>query len=174
MTGDCSQNLIYALEASLKSITEGTPSLEDRFKIHKEASKKFKAAALALGFKQVRLLRASTATVANSFLLHQVALNPEHGANGMTAVYVPEGTAPAAVIGALGARNIVIAGGLHKDIKTKFVLFALPPAVLAHLTMRRRYIRFGHMGQSVVDPSRDDLPYMISSLESAWAEVSAK
>ena len=46
--------LFRSLEASLKSITEGTPSLQDRFKIHKEASKKFKAAALALGFKQVR------------------------------------------------------------------------------------------------------------------------
>ena len=68
----------------------------------------------------------------------------------MTAVYVPEGTAPAAVIGALGARNIVIAGGLHKDIKTKFAPSSHP---LPHsLISLRRYIRFGHMGQSVVDP----------------------
>lgn len=37
----------------------------------------------------------------------------------MTALYVPEGIAPAAIIGALSARGIVIAGGLHKDIKTK-------------------------------------------------------
>lgn len=41
----------------------------------------------------------------------------------MTAVYVPEGIVPGALIGALAARKIVIAGGLHKDIKTKFVEF---------------------------------------------------
>lgn len=93
-------NLIYALEAALKAITEGPVSLEDRFKIHKEVSQKFKAEALALGFKQV-------------------ALKPEFAANGMSALYTPEGIAPAQVLGALAARKIVAAGGLHKDIKTK-------------------------------------------------------
>lgn len=57
----------------------------------------------------------------------------------MTAVYVPEGIAPPALVGALGSRgefcsliwtrvdfgltplcaDIIIAGGLHKDIKAK-------------------------------------------------------
>ncbi|KAM0750801.1 PLP-dependent transferase, partial [Meredithblackwellia eburnea MCA 4105] len=104
-------NLIYAFEESLRTITEGPISLEERFKIHKDVSAKFKAAALELGFKQV-------------------ATDPTTGANGMTAVYVPSDIAPAALIGALGARNIIIAGGLHKDIKTK-------------------YVRFGHMGHSI-------------------------
>ena len=94
------QNLIYALEASLKSITEGSPNLEERFAIHKSASALFKSEALKLGFTQV-------------------PNNPAHAANGMTALYVPEDMTPAAIIGALGARNIVIAGGLHKDIKTR-------------------------------------------------------
>ncbi|SCV70336.1 BQ2448_1730 [Microbotryum intermedium] len=125
-------NLIYALEASLKQITEGSPSLEERFQIHREASKKFKKAAEELGFKQV-------------------ATEPEAAANGMTAVYVPEGIAPPALVGALGNRGIVIAGGLHKDIKTK-------------------YVRFGHMGVSV-HPSRNDVDVMIKSLQDAVAEV---
>jgi alanine-glyoxylate transaminase/serine-glyoxylate transaminase/serine-pyruvate transaminase len=70
----------------------------------------------------------------------------------MTALYVPESTNPAAIIGALAKRNIVIAGGLHKDIKT-------------------RYIRFGHMGQSVVRAERDDLDVLIKGLQTSWAEV---
>lgn len=37
----------------------------------------------------------------------------------MTAVYVPEGIAPPALVGALAERGIVIAGGLHKDIKVR-------------------------------------------------------
>lgn len=128
-------NLIYALEASLKSITEGSPNLEERFAIHKSASALFKSEALKLGFTQV-------------------PNNPAHAANGMTALYVPEDMTPAAIIGALGARNIVIAGGLHKDIKT-------------------RYIRFGHMGESVVRSDRDDLPRLIAALKEAVAEVRA-
>lgn len=51
----------------------------------------------------------------------QVAIDPSQAAHGMTALYVPDGIAPAALIGALAARDIVIAGGLHKDIKTKCV-----------------------------------------------------
>lgn len=126
-------NLIYALECSLKVITEQSPTLEERFQLHRDASKKFKAAATALGFKQV-------------------AIDPSQAAHGMTALYVPDGIAPAALIGALAARDIVIAGGLHKDIKTK-------------------YIRFGHMGETVTRPERDDVDRMIAGLQSAWAEV---
>ena len=96
------QNLIYALEASLKSITEGPTTLEDRWRLHKSESKRFKDAAIALGFKQV-------------------PNHPDEAAHGMTALYVPDGVAPGDIIGALAARDIVIAGGLHKDIKTKSV-----------------------------------------------------
>ncbi|GAA6021394.1 hypothetical protein JCM11491_006690 [Sporobolomyces phaffii] len=110
-------NLIYALEASLKDIVSGSVSLEERFKLHRESAHKFRAEVTELGFKTV-------------------ALSDDACANGMTAVYVPEGVAPPKLVGALAERGIVIAGGLHKDIKTK-------------------YIRFGHMGVSVVDRPRD-------------------
>ncbi|GAA5966935.1 hypothetical protein JCM3765_001306 [Sporobolomyces pararoseus] len=110
-------NLIYALEASLKNIVSGPVSLQDRFKLHREAAKKFRSEVTALGFKTV-------------------ALSEDACANGMTAVYVPEGVEPPKLIGALAERGIVIAGGLHKEIKTK-------------------YIRFGHMGVSVVERPAD-------------------
>ena len=61
-------NLVYAFHASLTTITKSQPSLEERFKIHKDASAKLKAAAAELGLKQV-------------------ALDPAFAANGMTAVW---------------------------------------------------------------------------------------
>jgi len=60
-------NLIYAFNASLTTITKSSEvSLEERFKLHEEASKRVKSAAKELGLKQVS--------------------NPENAANGMTAV----------------------------------------------------------------------------------------
>ncbi|GAA5999829.1 alanine--glyoxylate transaminase [Rhodotorula paludigena] len=130
-----SVNLIYALEASLNNIVAGSVSLADRFKLHKEAAAKFRADSAKLGFKTV-------------------ALDAESCANGMTALYVPEGVAPPALIGALAERNVTIAGGLHKDIKTK-------------------YIRFGHMGVSVVDRPTDAAKILSALTESLAAVAPA-
>jgi alanine-glyoxylate transaminase/serine-glyoxylate transaminase/serine-pyruvate transaminase len=49
----------------------------------------------------------------------------------------------------------VCAGGLHKEIATK-------------------YIRFGHMGVSVTDPKRDDIERAIEALKSGLSEVGYK
>ena len=49
-------NLIYAFHASLKSITKGNISLEERFRLHREASSRLKQAAFDLGLKQVSCL----------------------------------------------------------------------------------------------------------------------
>jgi alanine-glyoxylate transaminase/serine-glyoxylate transaminase/serine-pyruvate transaminase len=47
-------NLIYAFNASLTTITKSSEvSLEERFKLHKEASRRIKAAAEELGLNQV-------------------------------------------------------------------------------------------------------------------------
>ena len=60
-------NLIYAFNASLTTITKSPEvSLEERFKLHHEASRRIKSAAEGLGLKQVP--------------------GPENAANGMTAV----------------------------------------------------------------------------------------
>lgn len=148
--------MIYAFEASLKVITEGPLTLEQRFQVHKAASAKFKAVALSLGFTHV-----TPPFLPPSLLLalhfnspfYQVPTDPSTAANGMSALYVPQGIAPAAIIGALGARGVVIAGGLHKDIKTK-------------------YIRFGHMGHSIT--ATDHLDQLIKALKEAHAEVAAQ
>jgi alanine-glyoxylate transaminase/serine-glyoxylate transaminase/serine-pyruvate transaminase len=47
--------LIYALETSLKTIMEGKVSLEERFKMHRETSTRFKNAMKDMGFKLVGL-----------------------------------------------------------------------------------------------------------------------
>jgi alanine-glyoxylate transaminase/serine-glyoxylate transaminase/serine-pyruvate transaminase len=44
--------LIYAFNASLRSITRGQASVEERLRLHREASQKFKAVMSDLGLKQ--------------------------------------------------------------------------------------------------------------------------
>lgn len=60
-------NLIYAYHASLKQITKSSPSLAERFALHREVSQKVKDLASELGIKQL-------------------PLDPAFAANGMTAV----------------------------------------------------------------------------------------
>ena len=48
-------NLIYALNASLKLITATSPSLKERFALHKEASRRVKDAVRELGMSMVPL-----------------------------------------------------------------------------------------------------------------------
>lgn len=60
-----------------------------------------------------------------------VATKPEDQSHAMTAIYLPEGVQIADVLPKLGSKGVIFAGGLHKAIATK-------------------YIRFGHMGVSVV------------------------
>lgn len=60
-------------------------------------------------------------------------------ANGMTAIFFPEGITGAHVIAPLFEHGVVVAGGLHRDIKDK-------------------YFRVGHMGVSAMDTTnRQDL-----------------
>ena len=105
-----SPQLIRALHTSLSQIL--SVPLEDRFAIHKLTSEKVKRAITDLGLKQL-------------------AERPENQANGMTAIYLPEDVKAPELLPNLFKRGIVFAGGLHKQIATK-------------------YIRFGHMGVSVV------------------------
>ena len=60
-------NLIRAYHESLTQITKGSPSLDERLKLHRETSSRIKAAAKELG-------------------LSQLPVRPEMAANGMTAV----------------------------------------------------------------------------------------
>jgi alanine-glyoxylate transaminase/serine-glyoxylate transaminase/serine-pyruvate transaminase len=67
--------------------------------------------------------------------LKQLASNPAEQANGMTAIYLPENVKAPELLPNLLKKGIIFAGGLHKEIAAK-------------------YIRFGHMGVSVVSICR--------------------
>ncbi|KAF1987907.1 PLP-dependent transferase [Aulographum hederae CBS 113979] len=129
-----SPQLVRALHTSLTQILS-TP-LNDRFAAHRAASQKVKKAVADLGLKQL-------------------ATKPENQANGMTAIYLPEGITPPEVLPNLLKKGVIFAGGLHKEIATK-------------------YIRFGHMGVSVTDPKRDDIDRAIKSLKEGLVEVGYK
>ncbi|KAH9449195.1 hypothetical protein Pst134EB_020027 [Puccinia striiformis f. sp. tritici] len=108
-------NLITALHKSLKLILENPElSLEERFLRHKQASQKVKEA------------------VEKKLGLKQLSVNQQSSANGMTAIYLPESIPPGDVIGKMLEKDLVIAGGLHKDCKD-------------------RYIRIGHMGLTAIE-----------------------
>lgn len=113
-----------ALNASLKRITQGSVSLQVHFAKHIEASRTIKKAVSDLGLKQVPL-DPNTA-----------------GANGMTAVYAPEGIAMPSIVSAMASRGITVAAGLHKEIKTKYFRIgesSFPPAAdKPDLTSRHR------------------------------------
>lgn len=126
-----SPQLIHALHTTLTQIT--SKPLSDRFAAHRNASQKVKKAVADLGLKQL-------------------ASKPENQANGMTAIYLPEGLTPPDVLPKLMQRGVVFAGGLHKQIATK-------------------YIRFGHMGVSVTDPNRGDIDHAINALKEGIAEA---
>ena len=63
--------------------------------------------------------------------LKQVALSPEDQAHAMTAMYLPKTIKATDILPKLAKSGVIFAGGIHKEIAPK-------------------YIRFGHMGVSVV------------------------
>ncbi|KAK4101432.1 PLP-dependent transferase [Parathielavia hyrcaniae] len=87
--------------------------------------------------------------------LKQVAANPDEQAHGMSAIYLPEGVKGPDLLPILAKKGVVFAGGIHKEIVAK-------------------YIRFGHMGVSVLDPKRNDVDHAIKSLREALAECGYK
>lgn len=129
-----SPQLIHALHTSLTQIL--SRPLEERFKQHREVSQKVKKAVTDMGLKQL-------------------ASKPENQANGMTAMYLPDNLTPPEVLPSLMKKGVIFAGGLHKEIATK-------------------YVRFGHMGVSVTDPRRDDIDRAIMALKQVLEEAGYK
>lgn len=129
-----SPQLVHALHTSLTQIL--SKPLEQRFADHKSQSQKVKKAVADIGLKQL-------------------ASKSENQASGMTAIYLPEGIAPPDVLPSLLKKGVIFAGGLHKEIATK-------------------YIRFGHMGVSVTDPARKDITKAIDSLKESLVEAGYK
>jgi alanine-glyoxylate transaminase/serine-glyoxylate transaminase/serine-pyruvate transaminase len=102
-------NLILALEAGLGEILED--GIEDRVAKHRRAARAMRSAWDALG-------------------LSPVPVRPELQAATLSAVYLPEGIDSAAVVGGTARNGVVVAGGLHPEIRT-------------------RYFRVGHMGYAI-------------------------
>lgn len=122
-------NLVWALNTSLTQIvSEGMPA---RFKRHQLMSAAFKAAATALGLRQVPTSRAIASDT-------------------LTALYYPEGV-DASILGRIGQFGVIVAGGLHPEIKT-------------------RYFRVGHMGAV----NESDILTTVGALESALFTTPAK
>ncbi|KAI0044520.1 PLP-dependent transferase [Auriscalpium vulgare] len=86
-------NLVYAYHASLTQILKGTPSLEERFRLHRATSNRVKAAVKDLG-------------------LSEVPVDPHAAANGMTAIYCPAGVKASDLLPAFLQRGVIVAGGL--------------------------------------------------------------
>ena len=126
-----SPQLIHALHTTLTQIT--SHPMSDRFAIHHETSQRIKSEITRLGLKQV-------------------ASKPENQANGMTAIYLPEGVKAPDLLPNLLKKGVVFAGGLHKEIAAK-------------------YIRFGHMGVSVTDPKKGDIERALEALRTGLADV---
>ncbi|ODQ67856.1 aminotransferase [Nadsonia fulvescens var. elongata DSM 6958] len=127
---------IHSLNVALHQIVSAGPgAILDRFTKHAEASNKIKD------------------FVINDLGLQIVALDRDHAANGMTAIYLPEGITNAQLLPAMAAQGVVLAGGIHKEIATK-------------------YFRIGHMGVSVVDKSRVDVDYTLKTLKQVIKDLS--
>lgn len=124
--------VITALHTALTQLL--SQPLSQRFEKHKKISAKVKAAVADMGLKQL-------------------ASNPANQASAMTAMYLPEGVTPPDVLPGLMKKGVVFAGGLHKEIATK-------------------YIRFGHMGVSVMqEEERGEIERAIMALREALQEV---
>jgi alanine-glyoxylate transaminase/serine-glyoxylate transaminase/serine-pyruvate transaminase len=125
--------LIQALHTALTELL-ATP-IDQRFAQHRKISDKVKAAVSDLGLKQL-------------------ATEPENAANTMTAMYLPEGLTPPDVLPSLMKKGVIFAGGLHRDIATK-------------------YIRFGHMGATTMDESRGEVEKALKALGEGLEEAKA-
>lgn len=119
-------NLIWALNVSLGQILE--EGMEARFRRHRWLSDALKAGVEALG-------------------MSQVPVSPNKTATTLTAPYYPGGV-DAAVLKQISQAGVILAGGLHPEIKA-------------------RYFRIGHMG--AVTPS--DILTTVGAIEHGLAQV---
>ena len=92
-------------------------------------------------------------------------MKPEFAANGMTAVYFPAGVTAADVVPQLLKHNIVVAGGLHKDIKGSNCPLSRVYRRAHPYRTPEKYFRIGHMGVTVADRSRGDLDKLVEGVK---------
>lgn len=126
--------LIYALHTSLKLIL--AQPLETRFKKHADVASDFRKYVRSLGLKTV-------------------AQTEEGAANGMTAVWLPEGVEVSGLVPVLAGKGVQIAGGILQGLAGK-------------------YFRIGHMGISVMDDDRQHIQKVKNALSTSLNELGYK
>ena len=129
-----SPQLVHALHTALTQLL--AMPLEQRWQRHRQVSQKVKARLGELGLKQL-------------------AEDPDDQASTMSTFWLPEGMIASDFLPGMLQRGVVLAGGLHKEVATK-------------------YVRFGHMGVSVMDEKRDDIDKALKALEERLVEVGIK
>jgi alanine-glyoxylate transaminase/serine-glyoxylate transaminase/serine-pyruvate transaminase len=127
---------VYSLHETLKQIAPSPEFLLQRFKIHQQTSDRVKDAMENIG-------------------LRIVAANREIAAHGMTAIYLPDGLQNTELLPWMLKRDVVLAGGIHKEIASK-------------------YFRIGHMGVSVTDPKLGHINKVLTLLTKGIQELTNK
>lgn len=122
--------IVRALHVSLTSIL--SQPLEDRFMQHRHKSAQVKAAVKELG-------------------LTQLATRPENQANGLTAIWLPDGLSSQTLLSRLREKGVVLVAGMHKEVGHK-------------------YVRFGHLGYSVVGEGGRHIDRGIAALRATITE----
>lgn len=87
--------------------------------------------------------------------LKQLPTEPADQASTMSAIWLPEGMIASDFLPGVLKKGVVFAGGLHKEVATK-------------------YIRFGHMGVSVMNDRADHIDKALKALEERLQEVGYK
>ncbi|KAI8075598.1 pyridoxal phosphate-dependent transferase [Thamnidium elegans] len=126
--------LIYALHTSLTKVL--SQPLEARFQKHYQVASHFRKTVKDWG-------------------LVQVAQSEACSANGMTAIWLPEGVQVAQLVGSLASKGVQIAGGILKDRATQ-------------------YFRIGHMGISVMEDERQHIKKVELALSKSLNELGYK
>ncbi len=127
--------LVVALDVGLKAHLANGGS-EARFREHAAQAAAFRAALAELG-------------------LRTVASEPQLCAATLTAVYYPEGVNGDSFRGAIRKHGVVVAGGLHKQIGSK-------------------YFRVGHMGYSVYGGRVEHLLRAVNAIEKSLVDHGCK
>lgn len=127
---------VYALHEALSQFATSDESVQKRIADHKATSDKVKDAVANLGLKTVAVAR-------------------DNAAHGMTAVYLPQGVANTDLLPALLKKGVTLAGGIHKEIATK-------------------YFRIGHMGVSATRPQLGHVDTVLKHLSETLNELGYK
>ncbi|KAI9249538.1 pyridoxal phosphate-dependent transferase [Sporodiniella umbellata] len=123
--------LIYALHVSLSAILQQT--VERRFELHRQVAQQFREKVRALG-------------------LETLAKDERCAANGMTAIWLPQGIEIPQLVPAMASKGVQIAGGILNGLAGK-------------------YFRIGHMGISVTEPERGHISKVVQVLTETLKEL---